>query len=83
MASKGNPSASDTAGPPKRRWQGPTIIRDLLQGQPPAPVDVKGLLEQYGCGAIPLTGTGDALYERHLFFDNAIAPPNATPRERF
>jgi glycogen phosphorylase len=30
------------------------------------------LLEEYGCGAIQFTGTNDAIYERHLMFDNAV-----------
>ena len=30
------------------------------------------LLEQYGCGPIQFTGTNDALYERHLLFDNVV-----------
>ena len=29
-------------------------------------------LERYGCGPIQFTGTNDALYERHLLFDNVI-----------
>jgi glycogen phosphorylase len=41
------------------------------------------LLEQYGCGPIRLTGHSDALYERHLLFDNVVAPYAAGPRERF
>src|SRR6267142_348692 len=41
------------------------------------------LLEQYGCGPIELSGSGDALYERHLVFDNVINVANAEPRERF
>ena len=32
----------------------------------------KELLEQYGCGPIQFTGTDDALYERHLTFDNVV-----------
>ena len=32
------------------------------------------LLEQYGCGPVQFTGTGDALYERHLLFDNVVDP---------
>jgi len=31
------------------------------------------LREQYGCGPIQLTGTDDALYERHLLFDHVVA----------
>ncbi len=41
------------------------------------------LLEQYGCGPVQLTGTADALYERHLMFDNVLDPSAAGPRERF
>jgi len=43
----------------------------------------KDLLEQYGCGPIRFTGTGDALYERHLMFDNVIDPAEVGPRERY
>jgi starch phosphorylase len=41
------------------------------------------LLEQYGCGPVRLTGTGDALYERHLLFDNVVHPAAAGPRDRY
>jgi starch phosphorylase len=41
------------------------------------------LLEQYGCGPVRFTGTGDALYERHLLFDNVVAPAAANPRDRY
>jgi glycogen phosphorylase len=40
-------------------------------------------LRQYGCGAVELTGTDNALYERHLFFDNVVKLTDAGPRERF
>src|SRR5205823_11414976 len=42
-----------------------------------------GLLRQYGCGPVELTGTANALYERHLLFDNVVNPTAAGPRERF
>ena len=32
------------------------------------------LLEQYGCGPVQFTGTDNALYERHLIFDNVVEP---------
>ena len=32
------------------------------------------LLEQYGCGPIRFSGHGDALYERHLLFDDVVDP---------
>jgi glycogen phosphorylase len=34
-------------------------------------------------GEIDLAGTEDALYERHLVFDNVVDPVAAVPRERF
>jgi glycogen phosphorylase len=44
---------------------------------------VEKLLEQYGCGPISFSGTGDGLYERHLLFDSVVAPTAAGARERF
>ena len=41
------------------------------------------LLQQYGCGPIQFTGTGDALYERHLMFDNVADRAAVGPRERY
>ena len=41
------------------------------------------LLTQYGCGPIRFSGRNDALYERHLLFDDVVAPEAAGPRERF
>jgi glycogen phosphorylase len=41
------------------------------------------LLEQYGCGPIRFSGHQDALYERHLLFDDVIDPVDAGARERF
>ena len=41
------------------------------------------LLTQYGCGPIRFSGHNDALYERHLLFDDIIAPAAAGARERF
>src|SRR5437588_7125424 len=41
------------------------------------------LLRQYGCGPLEFTGTDNALYERHLLFDNVVNLAAAGPRERF
>jgi glycogen phosphorylase len=41
------------------------------------------LLTQYGCGPIQFSGHQDALYERHLLFDDVIDPLDAGQRERF
>ena len=44
---------------------------------------IAGLLKQYGCGPIEFTGTGNALYDRHLLFDNVLDLTVAGPRERY
>jgi glycogen phosphorylase len=41
------------------------------------------LRRQYGCGPVDFTGTDNALYERHLLFDNVVDLTAAGPRERF
>jgi len=41
------------------------------------------LRNQYGCGPIDFAGTANALYERHLVFDNVMDPAIAAPRERY
>ncbi len=41
------------------------------------------LNSQYGCGPVQFAGTSDALYERHLLFDNGVDPAAATARDRF
>jgi glycogen phosphorylase len=41
------------------------------------------LLEQYGCGPMQFTGTGDALFQRHLMFDDIAEPAEAGPRQQY
>jgi starch phosphorylase len=41
------------------------------------------LSRQYGCGPVELTGDADALYDRHLLFDNVADPAAAGPRQRY
>jgi starch phosphorylase len=45
--------------------------------------DISRLRSQYGTEAIQFHGTDNALYERHLLFDNIIDPATARPREQF
>ncbi|NJM91146.1 MAG: glycogen/starch/alpha-glucan phosphorylase [Myxococcales bacterium] len=45
--------------------------------------DTKKLLEQYGYGPIQFTGTDDALYDRHLMFDNIVDAAAVGARERY
>jgi glycogen phosphorylase len=44
---------------------------------------LRELLTRYGCGPIRFSGHDDALYERHLLFDDVVAPEEAGARERF
>jgi glycogen phosphorylase len=41
------------------------------------------LVTRYGCGPILFSGDPNALYERHLLFDNIVAPAAAGTREMF
>jgi starch phosphorylase len=41
------------------------------------------LTAQYGCGPITFSGTDEALYERHLLFDNMRSTKLADARDRF
>ncbi|QRM28798.1 glycogen/starch/alpha-glucan phosphorylase [Microvirga sp. VF16] len=41
------------------------------------------LLKQYACGPVQLTGASNALYERHLMFDNVMDPKAIGPREQY
>jgi len=45
--------------------------------------DVTWLQRQYGCGSVQFTGADQALYERHLIFDNVLDPSAVGARERF
>ena len=39
--------------------------------------------ENYVAGAMRFAGSPDALYERHLKFDNVVEPESSDPRERY
>jgi starch phosphorylase len=45
--------------------------------------DFAQLRRRYGCGPVEFSGTDDALYERHLVFDQVVQPASVGPRERF
>ena len=44
---------------------------------------VSRLIAQYGCGPIKFTGSDEALYERHLLFDNIVDASHVTLREHY
>jgi starch phosphorylase len=45
--------------------------------------DLSHLIQQYGCGPVQFSGTDNALYERHLVFDNVVHPSAYDARMRF
>jgi starch phosphorylase len=45
--------------------------------------DLSKLRAQYGCGPVEFAGTHNGLYERHLLFDNVVAPAAAGAHERY
>ena len=47
------------------------------------PMNTEDLLEQYSCGPVKFSGRDDALYERHLMFDQVAPTTKATAREQF
>jgi hypothetical protein len=48
-----------------------------------APQHISKLIQQYGCGPVQFSGTDNALYERHLTFDNIVDPAASDTRMRF
>jgi len=50
---------------------------------PTAPQNISKLIEQYGCGPVQFSGADNALYERHLIFDNIVDPTASDARMRF
>src|SRR5690242_11470902 len=60
-----------------------TASRSATADSTQTAADLATLLSQYGCGPVRLAGTADALYDRHLLFDNVIDPALAHARDRF
>jgi starch phosphorylase len=60
-----------------------TMKKIATAAKPAVPDGLATLLKQYGCGPVEFTGTDNALYERHLLFDNVLNVTDAGTRERF
>ena len=56
---------------------------NITSQKPIGSTELSKLIEQYGCGPVRFTGTSDALYERHLVFDNVVDMAAVGARERF
>ncbi len=59
-----------------------SLTERAFLGSPTAPASIEALRRQYACGAVDLTGSPHALYDRHLFFENVMHPAAAGLRER-
>ena len=53
------------------------------EGLKPSAKAGAAILKSYGSGAMRFAGTPDALYERHLKFDNVVEPNSSDSRERY
>jgi len=60
-----------------------SLTERAFLGSPTAPASIEALQRQYACGAVDLTGSPHALYDRYIFFDNVIHPAAAGLRERY
>jgi glucan phosphorylase len=54
---------------------------DKTKGHKPVPRS--NSLDRLNCGPVKFSGSNDALYERHLTFDQVVPVAAATPRDRF
>jgi glycogen phosphorylase len=59
-----------------------SAIKPLLVQAATSPDSLDALRQRYG-GRIELTGNADALYERHLLFDNVVDPAATGAREQY
>src|SRR5260370_39657 len=68
----------DTSMSKTKMEASPTTIVELIGAD-----GLARLRRQYGCGPVEFTGTENALYERHLVFDNVVSLAATDARERF
>ena len=61
----------------KAQTQKPSTSTVITESQ------VSKLIQQYDCGPVKLAGSPEALYERHLVFDNVMETTTIGARERF
>jgi hypothetical protein len=61
----------------------PELNRAAQAKATPMSPDAGALLQSYAISAALFSGAPDALYERHLKFDNIVEPETANTRERY
>ena len=81
-------SPTDQTVPKAEPQKATTAMETLIEDQPASASlteskKLSKLIEQYGCGPVRFTGSSDALYERHLVFDNVMEAADIGARERF
>jgi starch phosphorylase len=62
---------------------GTTETKRKSASAPADAADATNLLQKYGCGPVEFAGENQALYERHLIFDNVVALGAADAREQY
>jgi starch phosphorylase len=60
-----------------------TTMQKAVLPTSPSPDGFAKLRQQYGCGPVEFSGTDEALYERHLIFDNVLKLGSISDHERF
>jgi len=75
--------ASRTAHRPGARTSGGKTMSTRKASRVASADSLAALRRQYGCGPVDLTGSSEALYERHLLFDNVADPATVGARERY
>ncbi len=63
----------------------PTVeeMQNKTAAAPVTPQALEAIRTRYGCGPVQFSGGEGALYERHLIFDNVLAPADTDARARF
>jgi starch phosphorylase len=72
-------------GPTKFKKKNPmtTLLEEKPASVTSKSAEPRKLMEQYSVGPVQFAGTTDALYERHLIFDNVMDGSTIGARERF
>ncbi len=81
-------SLTDQTVPKTETQKGTTVMETLIEDKRASASlteskELSKLIEQYGCGPVQFAGTDEALYERHLIFDNVMEAADIGARERF
>ena len=65
------------------RIESPSEAKTATVVSLPSGTSISKLIQQYGCGPVQFSGAENAIYERHLLFDNVVDVTASNPRMRF